>query len=95
MRDTSLEAYQSLLDSGAISRQQHQILSAIARQPAGKDFSLNELVSITGLSINVISGRCCELKKSGQLEEGPARKCTRSGKTIHPVRILVEQEKVA
>ncbi len=44
------------------------------------------IVGLTGLPINVVSGRVNELKSSGYLQHGPTRRCRITGRTIHPVK---------
>lgn len=53
----------------------------------GRDYSLQELSRLTGLGVNVISGRCNELRAAKHLELGPERKCSLTGRTIHPVQL--------
>ena len=84
MRDTSLIAYQELLDSGKINAQERVILDAVG---SGADYSLQEIVLRSGLPINAVSGRCFDLKKKGLLEEGERRKCRVTQRTIRPVRV--------
>ncbi|MBU3639997.1 hypothetical protein [Polynucleobacter sp. AP-RePozz3-80-G7] len=84
VRDTSRNAYQSITDSGQVGAQASFILSHIC---STRDYSLQELCKITNLPINVISGRCNDLKKAGLLVEAPKRPCSESKRTIHPVAL--------
>lgn len=85
--DTSIYAYHRERDAGALSTRQRQILAAMAPYPA--DYSLQELVQLTGLPVNVVSGRVHELReKLCCIEHGPVRHCMVTGRTIHPVRRL-------
>lgn len=84
MRDTSIEAYRELRYNGTLSKQQKRIINVFWPQ---ENWSLQEVVKLTGLPINTVSGRCNELKKAGYLEEAPKRKCSITGRTIHPLRI--------
>ncbi|QNB13460.1 MarR family transcriptional regulator [Paraburkholderia tropica] len=59
------------------------ILDAI--QP-GHDYSMSELVEMTGLQKSSISARLNKMRADGVLEHGPERKCRISGRTINPVR---------
>jgi DNA-binding MarR family transcriptional regulator len=88
VRDTSLQAWQELLDSGRITRQQHKILLAINFARA-RDFSLQEVVRLAGLPINVVSARVNELKARGLLAEGLRRACRVTGRRVIPVRLTV------
>lgn len=89
VRDTSMSAYDELRDSGKLSKQQAKVLSYIK---PGQDYSIQEMVQITGLEAHIISGRLCDLKNKGALEEAPTRKCRANPtKTIHPVRLPAEQ----
>ena len=82
--DTSVETYHALQREGGLSRQQGQVMAVIR---AGRDYSLQELVKLTGLPVNVISGRCNELRAAKRLEHGPTRKCSLTGRSVHPVRL--------
>lgn len=88
VRDTSRTAYLNLTDTGKLGCQQQTIMQHIK---PGHDYSLRELCAVTGLEINAVSGRCNDLKKLGLLEEGAARPCKVSGRTIHPVRLPRQQ----
>jgi hypothetical protein len=83
---TSRLAYDEIRSTGKLNEQQKKIMAVIVR---GRDYSLQELVMLSGLPINVVSGRVNELKKSPLelLERAPTRKCTLTGSTIHPVRL--------
>lgn len=81
--DTSIETYHAIKGDGTIGKRQAEVLAAVA---PGLDYSLQELVLATGLPVNVISGRCNELRELGLLELGTTRPCSRTGRTIHPVR---------
>ena len=84
IRDTSMSAYQGLSQSGHLGAQQQAILSVLK---PGRDYTLQELVRASGLPINVVSGRCNELKKRGQLEEGAQRRCSITQRLVWPVRL--------
>jgi len=80
---TSIETYHDLKADGTLGKRQAQVMAAV--QP-GLDYSLQELCRLTGLPVNVISGRCNELRELGLLELGPTRPCRHTGRSIHPVR---------
>jgi hypothetical protein len=87
--ETSREAYHAIQRDGTLTRQQAQVMQQV--QP-GRDYSLQELVKLTGLPVNVISGRCNELRTAKRLEHGPERKCSVTGRTIHPVRLPTQPQ---
>jgi hypothetical protein len=82
--DTSIECYRALRRDGGLTRQQHKVLAAVRPH---RDYSLQELVIAAGLPVNVISGRVNELKSDKHLVHGPTRKCSITGRTVHPVRL--------
>ena len=86
IRDSSRAAYRDLKDSGKLGNQCQKILQSMK---AGSDYSLQEISRITGIAINAISGRCHSMKKLGVLIEAPTRRCSITGKTIHPVMIAI------
>ena len=80
---TSIDTYHDLKADGTLGKRQAEVMAAV--QP-GIDYSLQELVRLTGLPVNVISGRAFELRDMGRLELAPARTCSVTGRTVHPVR---------
>lgn len=84
VRCASLAAYRDLTDSGKLGNQAQTIIKAMK---AGRDYSLQELSRLTGIAINAVSGRCNDLKKIGLLAEATCRKCSITGRTVHPVRL--------
>jgi hypothetical protein len=85
---TSIRTFHAITQDGTVSARQAQILAAMAH---GFDYSLQELVGITGLPVNVISGRCFELRKAGLLELADKRTCTVTGRTVAPVKLPAMQ----
>lgn len=82
---TSIRTYRDIKKDGTLSARQRQIMAVVRPFPA--DYSLQELAKLTGLPINVVSGRVNELREdSGELERAPARACKITGRTIRPVR---------
>ena len=76
-------------DSGRLSAQQRQIMVCLHGGHQA-DWSLREIQKLTGLDINVVSGRVNELKNSSPfpyLVESQQRKCCITGRTVTPVRI--------
>jgi hypothetical protein len=80
---TSLEAYDAIKSDGTLGRRQQEVLDAVA---PGRDFSLQEIAKATSLGVNVVSGRCFELRELGLLEFGPTRPCDITHRSVHPVR---------
>lgn len=85
VRISSLEAYDTLARSGKLGRQQQRIMDAIARR-IRIDWTLQEISQMTGLPINVVSGRVNELKTVGCLTECERRRCSVTGRSVIPVR---------
>lgn len=81
---TSIRNYDRMRSTGELGRVQQEIMEAIGDYP--RDYSLQELSQATGLAINTVSGRVNELRQKGKLEQGPARACRITGRTIRPVR---------
>lgn len=82
VREASIDAYRDMSDTGKLGKQAQTILGAMR---AGRDYSLQELSRLTGIAINAISGRCNDMKKVGLLVEASGRKCSITGRTVHPV----------
>ena len=87
--DTSIKVYRQMQGDGTLSSRQAQVMAAIR---PNVDYSLQELVHLTGLPVNIISGRCNELRAANRLVLGRTRLCTRTGRTVHPVKLPVMQE---
>lgn len=88
VRQSSLAAYYDMRDTGRLGKQAQTILRAMK---AGRDYSLQELSRLTGIAINAVSGRCNDMKKVGALSESDARKCSITGRMVHPVRLPTSQ----
>jgi len=84
IRDTSLIAYDEIKEHGTISEQERRIIHALT---VGKDYSLQEISIITGISINAVSGRCNGLRKKRWLIEMDKRPCKVTGRTIRPLSL--------
>jgi len=80
---TSIETYHDLKADGTLGKRQAQVMAAV--QP-GVDYSLQELVRITGLPVNCITGRVAECRDMGLLENASPRPCKVTGRTVRPVR---------
>jgi hypothetical protein len=81
--DTSVTAYREHRDTGKLGRQ----ASFILEQMGDKTYSRRELARHTGLELSSVCGRVNELLAIGLLEEVDSRRCSITGKTIHPVRL--------
>lgn len=81
---TSIETYHDIRDDGTIGKRQAEVLAAVK---PGRDYSLQELVKITGLPVNVISGRANELRHMGLLELADVRPCSITGRNVRPVKL--------
>lgn len=88
VRETSLDTYRDITDSGKVGQQAQTILNHIK---PGYDYSLQELVKLTGIAINAISGRVNDLKKMGLLVESTKRACSITKRTVHPVKLPSKQ----
>lgn len=73
------------MESGRTSKRRAEIFRAIKFYP-GK--TRGELAEITGLRLSTICGRVNELMKAGAVIEDPARKCSTSGRSAHPLRAV-------
>ena len=89
VRQSSIETYHAIQRDGSLTRQQAAIMDCISD---GRDYSLKELVRITGLEINVISARINELVSAKRLERNEkTRPCSITKRSIHPVRLPAKQ----
>lgn len=79
---TSIENYHQHRDSGRLGKQQQLILDGMR---GGESYSRRELAAHLGLELSSICGRVNELVASGYLEELPTRRCSVTGKSVHPV----------
>ncbi|PLP96938.1 hypothetical protein [Cupriavidus pauculus] len=83
--DSSIRTYRDIKKDGTVGKRQRQIMLVIEPHPA--DYSLQELCELTGLPVNIVSGRVNELREElGELERAPSRACRITGRTIKPVR---------
>jgi len=80
VRSTSKQAYSQIQGSGVTIAQREQILEYLYAEDTPR--TLREIQEFTLIDINVVSGRCNELKKAGTLFEHPKRKCTLSSSVL-------------
>ena len=85
---TSIDCYHAIHKEGQLTRLQLKIMAAM--EP-WRDFSLQELVKLTGLPINTVSGRCNELRTAKRLVHGQTRPCSVTGRMVHPVKLPAVQ----
>ena len=95
MRDTSIEAYHNISNTYKATVCD-SIYSIVAESNSA--LSLREIQSRyndthkTFIDVSTVSGRVNELITAGRLERTePVRKCTFSGKSVHPVSIVPVQ----
>lgn len=89
VRDTSIEAYVAMLESGDLGRRQVEALDLLLRHPGSTgaellDFLKQERPNLTLTEANVthsnIRTRLCELRTMGLAMENGTRICAKSGK---------------
>lgn len=87
---TSLRAYREIEAEGKLGAQERRILTALhgAWSP-GRDWSLQEIVRLTHIPINAVSGRVNGLKNTAPryLVETEKRRCSVTGRTVMPVTL--------
>jgi len=81
---TSIEAYREHRDSGKLGQQASTILNKMSPD---RDYSRKELARLTGFELASVCGRVNELLAIGLLDELASRKCSITGKNIHPVKL--------
>jgi hypothetical protein len=81
---TSVEAYVEHKDSGKLGKQATAILGKMSPHA---DYSRKELARLTGFELASVCGRVNELLAVGMLEELAARRCSITGKNIHPFKL--------
>lgn len=69
IRDTSMQAYDSLRDSGMLQRREREVMLGVYRFFDGKDFTRKELAHAMGWEINRITGRVLTLIEKKFLDE--------------------------
>ncbi len=89
--DTSIQAYKELKEEGGLNKQYGKILDVMSR---GRDYSLQELVKLTGLQINVISARVFEMKEKRTLVVAQKRRCSISKRLINALKLPSRQEEL-
>lgn len=85
VRDTSMKAYRQVKASGALSKQQTQLVEFLRAHPGAH--TRQEIAKATGWAINRICPRVHELLELGVLAEGHIRKCGATSESAHPVAL--------
>jgi hypothetical protein len=82
--ETSIQVFHAIEAEGVLGKQEKRILTALHGDwRPGKDWTL------TGISINAVSGRVNKLKtvRPRYLEECKPRRCSITGRTVTPVTL--------
>lgn len=89
--ETSINCYHGIVQDkkGA----QHALI--LAAMSAGVTYSMQELAARTGLQTSTLSARLFELRESGSVEHADKRRCSISGVTIEPHRLVVQRGQLA
>jgi hypothetical protein len=82
--ETSYASYRELLHSGVLAGQQYKIISTMRE---GVTYSRRELMRLTGIEINAITGRVNELVKVGALVEMPPKTDPETRKLVSTVAL--------
>ncbi len=85
-QQTSAAAYEALKASGVLSKQQETLLGFFSPE---RDYSLRELVEMTGMPANVVSARANEMRNEKLvIEFAPKRQCSITGRMVNPLRLV-------
>ena len=89
---TSKIAYKQINEEGIGKTQKEKIMYVIKEHYNihNKGLSNNDIMLLTGFTINAVSGRVNDLKKDGLLETDNKRKCSVTKRLISPVIPLQE-----
>lgn len=91
VRETSVRAYERLVESGKDQTQKAKILKhMIAIYP--KTQTRLELGSVLGIAINAITGRVNDLVAAECLIEDGQRYCTVSGSMVYQLKAVIEAQ---
>lgn len=85
VRDTSLEAYRDIRESGVMGARQLQVYDHLAKAPA--PITDKELSVQSGIPINVVTPRRGELNKMKLIKDVGKRPCTITTRTAHEWRV--------
>ena len=81
-RDSSREALARMVNCGALSARQAQVLAAIREARPG-DMTRAEVSQACGMTHGAACGRIFELRQAGLIEETPRRVCQVTGAMSH------------
>lgn len=87
VRGASINAYRGV----NVTASQRRVLDFLAKYPR-RDWTRNELATMSGIAINSICGRVSELIELGVLQELGLRPCKFSGRRAHPLLLLPTQQ---
>ena len=86
VRQTSLEAYQDIKETGKKGSQTQKIYNLLLENQSIGGMSLQEISKLSGIAINAVCGRINELKKQNEVVECEKRRCRITNRTIIPLR---------
>ena len=78
IRQTSLESFTKIKETGQLGRLQDLVYNYFIEYPQSTNKEASEIL---GLPINIVTARTNELVKKGKLEEYNKRKCYVTGRT--------------
>ena len=90
IRKTSKSAYTDLKSNGKQGSQKKvllDIVDSMTKIEREKGVTLQEIVAVSELQINAVSGRINDLKKEGLIAECTKRKCKITDRMVTPVTI--------
>ncbi len=88
IKQTSIEAYKQMLESGEITRQQHLILTKLSRKNSSKGYTRQEISRKTGLSINVVCPRVRELLDANLLRIQGHKACPYTRRNVEAINLI-------
>ena len=88
IKKTSIRAYNEPLATGAINKQHHKILCAMARRNSRFGYTRQQLVKKTGMPINVITPRVRELLDLKKLQIIGTKKFPITTKNVEALQLL-------
>ena len=106
VRDTSVEAYKELRDSGELSDRQYNVLEWLSEYNESHEDSAtarelhqwlavdqaNEKAQLGGP--NFVKPRITELKEKGFIEEDEKRECSVTGRKAYELKVVARQETI-
>ena len=80
LRDTSLDNYVKLKESGKLGQQEKKVYDLYKQYPQSTDKEISEY---SGLPINIVTGRRNKLVEKGYICDLGVRSCSITGNTSH------------